>query len=315
MKDIVISIGSRNWPAILAAGMVSVLLAGCQSDPPEVFPGHTLRTERVREERRPYLVVAAKGAEDQEHFVWQMDVWEAVHVHERPIHQKMHVYANPDDVNREHYRYEPVPGEEMPGDVQVRIEKRHVGPLAEARVRCLGGTYTTSADGLLRVDAEAVLQPFDDPRRDAIQCRLQTRSHETVEQTITRQDMLTAMGIDGRRSPGARSDASGLELSLEAPETVPPGQRVPLTIKGTNNSRGAVYEVRARAFANHKWLDGKTFYLGTIQAGETRGFTRYVTVPPGAEAETLFAQVGVRHAEGPLKEKALRLILTVGATE
>lgn len=299
-------------PGSLTLTAAAFFAAGCQTEEvPEVFRGHKLRTEVLREEATPYLKAEMLDANLQEGFAFELEHWQTVRVHEQNIHQKMHVYADPDDINREHYRYVPVPDEEMPGETVVRTEKRRVGPLADERVRCRDTWHETDSDGIVTINPEQLLRPFDDLRSK--RCRLEFSHPDfgTVEETVTREQLLDALGVDTARNPRKGSNANGLKLKMTSPETAEAGGRVTLRLHARNQAERDVYDVRARVFSSVDWLDGINFYIGRLQPGESREFQRSADVPADQHGETVFAQVGVRHAEGALEKPALKIILRV----
>ena len=297
---------------MFAVTCAALFAVSCQTEEiPEVFRGHKLRTEILREETTPYLTVEMLDANLEEGFAFKIEKWQAVRVHERDIHQKMHVFADPEDINRERYRYVPVPDEEIAGETVVRTEKRLVGPFAGERVRCRDTWHETDSDGTVRIDPEQLLRPFDDPSRKRCHLKFFHPDFGANKKTIARKQVLDALNVDTSGNSRKGSDADGLKLEISYPEAAAAGHRVTFLLHARNQAARDVYDARGRIFARAAWLDGITFYLGHLRPGESRQFLRTVDVPADQSGETVFAQVGIRHAEGALEKSALKIILPI----
>ncbi len=291
---------------------VAVFAAGCQTEETsEVFRGSKLRTEVVREETTPYLTVELLDANQKDEVAFEIEHRQVVRVHERDIHQKMHVFADPDDINRERYRYVPVPDEEISGETKVRIEKRRVGPLANDRVRCRDVWHNTDSDGIVKIDLEQLLRPFDDSGRKQYRLEFFHSDFGAAEKTVRRDKLLAALGIDLAGNPRQGSDASGLNLEMSYPESATTGSKVTFRLHARNNGGKHVYGVRARIFSHADWLDGINFYIGHLSPEGSQHFQRTVEVPTDQPKESVFAQLGVRHAEGALEKSAQKIILQI----
>ncbi len=299
-------------PGALTLTAAAFFAAGCQTEEvPEVFRGHKLRTEVLREEAKPYLTVEMLDANLEEGFAFELEHWQTVRVHERDIHQKMHVFSDPEDINRERYRYVPVPDEEIAGETVVRTEKRRVGPLAGERVRCRDTWRKTDSAGIVKIDPEQLLRPFDDPSRKRYRLEFLHPDFGAVEKTITREQLLDTLDVDTSGTPRKGSDAGGLKLEMSYPKSAADGDRVTFLLHARNQGARNVYHVRGRIFSSSAWLDGITFYIGHLRPGESRQFQRTPSVPADSSGETVFAQVGVRHAEGALEKSVQKIILPI----
>ena len=291
---------ARGLAGPLGAGCVLAALAGCQTQTAEVYRGRQLRTETVREVPAPYLRPMPWGATGGD-IQFQIEHWARVRIYERPVYEAVNRYANPNDLNRDHIRHEPIPNKELFGDIEERVQKRRSGVLANAAVQCLGAPTETDERGILSIDAERVLKHFDDPTRKTLSVDFIHPKYGRFETELTREALLALYGIQSQPDKSRDSHTEGVKFSVAHTKMARQGETVTFEVKATNEGAKPAFGVRARLFSRRPWLNGRFFYIGDLDPGQSQSFKRTLEVPTDAEPGDGYAQIGVRHAGGPIE--------------
>jgi len=305
----------RDWRltagAVLVGIAVMILLGACGTTKPIVLAGRIIRRDLVKEERRRKLLVTAvdsKSGTLRLRFA-KFDVITSVHV---PQHQKLLRYADPQEMRPKWIRDEPVPNETIPGKPETNTRTVNVGVLAGETLQINGHSVSTDAQGIY-TDDEYLLGLFDDLRHPTLTLAVSHKSVADFECELSRDRMLESLGVPMKLDGKRRVEHANVLYHVSLPETVTPGARFTVDVEAENKGEGFVGAVMARTFSRHDWLDGKTFYIGHLEPGRKRTFSRRFTCPFRQPTETVFAMLGVTNALGAAPKHCRPLSLRVVA--
>lgn len=309
----VLQCGIMRCPAVLVP-LACVFAVGCASIEPEVYRGNQLRTDVIRrDETRGLDAELAPAETSPRELAVRVRHHVIASIHERAVYEKVLLYAEEEDLNRDHHQYVTVPDETILGNVTVRTQTEDRGALAGAQLRVNGHTTTTDDAGIARCPLTGVLRALDDPNVKTVDVSV---SHpELGENTfsVTRRDVLRAMGVLYTDTAARTLKQPKMRLNARFPPVASPGETFEASVAVTNQGRNTIHGIRARLFSRHEWLGGRTFTVGDVPPGETREAVRFFSVPTGGIGAVYRSLLGVRHAGGPLEKEQRRITIGVRA--
>ncbi|MCQ2396367.1 MAG: hypothetical protein MJ106_01565 [Lentisphaeria bacterium] len=230
------------------------------------------------------------------------------------------------------YDYERLDGETWEGESNQRVITQDAGPLADTDVMVNGILLKTDANGIIH-DTENqlnILDKFDDlgirlfdftidvPGFDPINIPLtrtmpqRRQSDEMRIEEDEKFEILLAYGLDFALSK-KKPEQDALQCKATLPKDfafATAGEAFPLTITVTNSGETQTSCLVARSFSRIDGLDGKLFYFGAIQPGETKSFTRILRVDENEKSNA--AALEIRFSDSwslPKQRIPLRLTL------
>ncbi|MCQ2403288.1 MAG: hypothetical protein MJ202_06135 [Lentisphaeria bacterium] len=223
------------------------------------------------------------------------------------------------------FDYQHLDDEIWEGESSQRVVSHEAGPLKDAEVFVNGEKLRTDANGVI-LDPEnklAILEKFDDLGKRSIEFLVEVQDYPAVSFPMTRtmpqrrdydikrideddaHEMLLAYGMDFRLSK-RQPEQDALKCSVSLPKDfayAEAGKAFPVTITVTNEGQVQTSCLLARSFSRVPGLAGRLFYFGAIQPGETRSFTRLLTVDAAERSNTAFLELRFSDSWSPLKKR------------
>jgi len=317
-----------------ALTLPAVLLALCLSTP-HTFSrevqirrrGKQIRTDIRKTVKKPFFACSlAPTATSLPRL--QIALLDLITYHEVPIYEALLEIKDEKERDRTKIEYRLIPGEEITGEMSLRQETQTLGPAREMSFLLNDQPITTDHEGIYTDTEQYLVACFDNLR---VRERSLTIKHAEMEQVevllqrnLVRQtpyraipseggtvppDLLGAMGLDfqQKRRPGR----DGLSCRVEAPENMRAGQAFRMTIHVENSGKLPTSSLLYRSFSRHDWLNGQTFYFGSIPPKNSRTFFRVIKVPQTAKPEAFFAAMGGWDILGTLPSPRLPLQLNI----
>lgn len=281
--------------------------------------GNLIRTEIRKTTKTPFLrchLAMTAGSFPQLY----MEEMERLAHEEVPFYEVLLEIKDEDERDRENIEYILQPGEEIEGEMAVREEERAVGPVASAAFDLNGTAIRTDGKGIFTDQNQLLLQPFDDL---SVRETTLTVSHERLGQvvlTLRRDlvlqhavgmamseslapvpDILVAMGLDFEQK--RQSSHDGLHVSVVLPTAINPGITFPIQVQAENTGDKVASSVLCRLFSRQAWIHSRIFYIGALNPGEKRTFTRLVSVPADLSPQRVFAALGCWDILGPVLDR------------
>lgn len=210
--------------------------------------------------------------------------------------------------------YRIILGEFMEGEHSERIEYKDDGPLKLEAFKLNDQTYSTDINGIWIDDDQTVLSMFDDLRSKPVELVFSHQKYGTANIILSRNiiareaevmpgveapeqgDVLEKLGMNFTQLRQSVSD--GLSVNVIAPSLARPGEIVPVTVEVKNSGLRSCSNLIGRSFSSVSGMEGKLFYYGVVLPGQTRTFSRLMTVQPGAGI--CFCRVGFWSGQGAL---------------
>lgn len=191
-----------------------------------------------------------------------------------------------------------VPNEFAKEDPSVRKETLNAGPFKNAKFIIEGEEVMTDKEGQAFITRQTILEKFDDFMLNTLDI---TISHaEAGEQKLTLSrylfmkdeditpdykrlnpqatlDILEGLGLNFKQD--GRPGRTTLSIKCIHPDTCKPNAILPIKVIVTNTGKALAGNLLLSTFSRENWIDGKLFYIGALLPGETRSFTRSITVP------------------------------------
>lgn len=276
--------------------------------------GTYLRTD-IRGSQSEYsiqAVVTVKGESNQPSFMLkkiehrtltEVKIYEAL----------LRIFTPGEDEDHGTYDYERLNGETWEGETTERTITQEAGPLANTDVIINGLFLKTDEDGLIR-DPENkldILQKFDDLSTRQFDFIIDVPSFAPIEVSLTRtmpqrresdemrieedenHELLLAYALDFRLSK-KKPEQDKLVCKAFLPEnfkSTKAGSFFPITVTVKNDGDTQTSCLIARSFSRIKGLNGKLFYFGAIQPGETKSFTRIVKIDETEKCATAALEI------------------------
>ena len=300
----------RTVPAAVAALCVLVLFCSCSSvQPPTTYRGRQIDSELVDKTHEPGLTVSLLPSADGRCRL-RIEQYEIVTRREIPIYEKVLEYRPQDSANRDDIRHEVVSGEVLRGEPQERTERHEKGPLANEPVEVNGRLFATDERGVITDEQDHLLSLFDEPysREAEVAVRHSRLGRATL--TLTKEELLRSLAVNLSR--GAQASNAGLRVHAEPrPASPRPGERIVITLSAENRGPRFISRVEARSFSRLPWLDGRNFYIGGLNPGQRKTFSRTFRVPHDQKPGACFVEIGVWDLLGADPKRNLPLTLTV----
>lgn len=190
-----------------------------------------------------------------------------------------------------------VPNEFIRANPSLRHETVFNGPFANETFNFNGVKLTTDQHGCAADSTHLLFTLLDDLNHNATDIAVSHPEYGTKTFSFTRlvlrppmqetpayrvrdpratMDVLEAMGLDF--STTAKAGKTPLSITCNAPANVVPGELISLTVSVTNTGDKLAGNVILCSFSRETWLDGKLFYIGNLQPGQTRSFSRLAVV-------------------------------------
>lgn len=250
-------------------------------------------------------------------------------LHEVPVYEVLLEYKTPGETDPSKIVYKPANDEVLRGQESTRVETVDLGPLAEQTFVINGVAFESDADGIVVDEREVILALFDELsvrkailnivhaelgiiqvaiEREMMQKKLFVDPSESNAPT---NDVLEALGIDftTRRRP----DRQGLRFDVSCPKQLRPGETFQMTLEAENTGAEPACCIIGRTVSRHAWLGGRNFYLGSLDPGETRSFTRQFTVPEDSRLSAVFGVIGLWDILGAIAEENIPLRCGIGS--
>ncbi len=301
----------------------------CHAAPPPVRRrGKLLRTELLRTERKPFFACALIHAVDCKPRLL-FTKHEALTFHEVPIYEILLEYKGAGETDRSKIIYKSAKDEAIRGKQTMRTDSIELGVCAGETFTINGTPVTTDADGIAVDQTQALVRLFDPLAKRQEDITLSHGKLGSVALTISREivrktpfkpsgddtaatsDLLESLGTDF--GPIRRPARDGVRLDAAFPNAVRPGSTVSIEVTAVNGGDGHACRIMARTVSRHAWLDGMNFYLGNLEPGQTRSFSRQIVVPADQAAGTVFGAVGFWDVLGAIPEQAVPLEIDVRA--
>lgn len=191
-----------------------------------------------------------------------------------------------------------VPNEFIKDNPTTREEIIVEGPFANTTFTIDGVSMTTDAQGHVADTSQRLLRRFDDLTQNSINIDISHPKYGSYQLEVTRLilkpeedmlpeykkedpkatlDILEGMGIDS--SIPSNPGANPLDVITKLPQNIKPGDLFPITVAVTNNGNKITGNLIICTFSRENWLDGKLFYFGNIQPGQSKSFVRLVKAP------------------------------------
>ena len=221
--------------------------------------------------------------------------------------------------------YVVIPGEIFEGEESDRIERRYDGVLKFALFTLNGKAYTTDENGIWTDDGQIVLSAFDEMRTKSIKLLFTHKEYGEATVNVTRNlikrekivtpgvevqpegDLLEALGMDFTQLKQSSDD--GISIKVTCKEKAAPNETIAVTFEVRNNGMRSVSNLIGRSFSSVAGLDGKLFYFGMIAPGQTRSFSRLMTVSSGKGP--CYCKVAFWNVHGAIKNIATDLCINV----
>lgn len=211
------------------------------------------------------------------------------------------------------YDYERLEGETWEGESTQRVVTQDAGPLADTDVIVNGILLRTDKSGYV-IDAKNeldILNRFDDLGMRQCDFTIDVPGFQPIEITMTRTmpqrrqsdemrieedekfELLLAYGLDFALSK-KKPEQDELQCKAVLPKDfafATAGKFFPLTVTVTNSGETQTSCLIARTFSRIQGLNGKLFYFGAIQAGETKSFTRIVRVDENEKSNSAALEI------------------------
>ncbi|MFA6814807.1 MAG: hypothetical protein WCS73_00740 [Lentisphaeria bacterium] len=140
--------------------------------------------------------------------------------------------------------------------------------------------------------------------------RRKNYDEHTLDERISN-DILFANGIDFVQLTGDL-EREKLEIKLAGiPPIVKPNAKWAISISIKNAGKNPTCCLMGRIFSHESWLNGRLFYFGVINPGETRNFTRKVQVPKTILTTNVFWDVAFCDSWNPLQKMRQKFHLKV----
>lgn len=212
----------------------------------------------------------------------------------------LRIFTPGKDENHGTYDYERLDGETWEGESNQRIVTQDAGPLADTDVMINSVLLKTDSNGVVN-DTENVLDllgKFDDLSTRQFDFILDVPGFEPIEISLRRTmpqrrlsdemrieedekyELLLVYGLDFALSK-KKPEQEALQCTATLPKDfafATAGKFFPLTVTVKNSGETQTSCLIARSFSRIPGLNGKLFYFGAIQPGETKSFTRLLSV-------------------------------------
>ena len=191
-----------------------------------------------------------------------------------------------------------LPDEFIKDDRTTREETRYEGPFKDTPFTIDGVPVVTDAKGLVVDSKQQWLAKFDDLSTNSQKITVEHASYGKQEVVLTRfilrplepvqpefkkydkgstLDVLEGMGHDF--SVTSNTTLSAVDFKCDVPDKCVSGDVFAITVEATNNTDKISGNLFFCTFSRDNWLDGKLFYIGNLQPGQKRSFTRLFKVP------------------------------------
>lgn len=301
---------SRGWAALALGLGLGVLGTACVTPPPpETYRGRLLEKRVVKTETVGRLAAELAPAVEGR-LRLALTGADLVTVHEQPVYETVQEFKAENETDRTRIRRELVPGKLIEGAVEQRHEKRAAGPLADADVTVNGQPFRTGPDGLLTDNQELILRLLDAPKSTEVTLTVVHAKRGQAIVRLARADVLQALGVnvDNRRPAGQ----DGLQVTLTwEPREPRAGDGLRGTVQVRNAGPKFVACVETRTVSRLAWLDGRSFYIGGLEPGQARSFSRAFAVPAGQAPGECFGILGVWDLLGAVSDRNVPISLAV----
>jgi len=296
---------------LLCSAAVAVLVTpGCTNYRATDYPGSVIRYEFIRRESEDHLRIDPITVVGQD-LALHLTHHRTSTIHERPIHQKVKVYRVEGDMTPGKEYYEPVPGEIIVGRDTSRVERSSLGDLSNEPITVDGVECRSDREGMWIDRDHSLLSRFDDMSvtEVAFELRHKRMGGETIR--LTRIELLQLIG--GVSNSARDVGRDGLQVKVDLPDQVKPGETFDVLVRAENRGPKYTNNLTGRTFSRHAWLDGRNFYLGDLEAGQSRQFLRRFTVPEDCAPGKVYVALGMSDTLGVVEEMQARLALRVVA--
>lgn len=305
------SANATGCGAFVALALGMLLSSGCQTDVQEDYRGKQVGEDVVETTTVSTFTCTLLPARSQHP---QILVQRHDHVTRLvvPIFERIIVTRPPDATTRDHDQIILVPGEFIRGKPVVHNETLDRGPWSGLPLHIEGTPVVTDADGIVHDQREIIVRLFDSHDLGRVKKTVNICHPEfgTVALGVDREQLLGALGIDFTDPP--RSSRDGVTATIQHPARVAPGETFRLTLTIRNTGSLPASPISGRTVARSDWLNGRNFYIGAVPAGESRSFSRSVTVPSECREGAVFGMIGLWDMRlGAMPEHASAVELTV----
>ena len=279
----------------------------------ELCRGAYLRTE-IRNTEKSFEILPCLSIDSEDNQpVLILQKCQITSLTEVRIYESMLRVFVKDEDGRGYFDYRKLPDSPWEGESNVRRTETVDGVIANARVIVDDIPCHTDDKGKVIADHGRLdLLAFF----DAIDCRLQTilircpglpaksfSIYRTMPQRAAfdekrleeppEQDVLVAYKLDFRQ-PNTKPEQEGLVCQVILPEDfayATAGKPFPVRVLVKNNGTADTSCLIARLFSRIEGVDGKLFYFGAVKAGESKEFTRYLTIPNAVRTGKVYAEL------------------------
>ncbi len=285
-----------KYPCLFTLVFIWFNLNGHAEEISQVYPGKLLNKDLISTESDPVIDLKFKGTENG-FLAFKFRHLDRVTIKEIPIFEKL-VLVRIKGANNEPGEQRLVPDEFIHGDIIVREEIIDNGPVASEDFMYLGVTTRTDLKGILLDDREKILSLFEDLQHQSSTLQFANKRLGIQELTLTRAQIYQELGIFYESRINSREENLSIGGVLDQ-ATYAPGDTAKLSVSARNEGdEGVVYRVLARSVSRWEWLDGKMFYLGDINAGEKKLFSRFFPIPDDTAEGDYYLRIGGNEYSG-----------------
>ena len=191
-----------------------------------------------------------------------------------------------------------IPDEFAKEDPSVREEILNVGPFKNTKFIIEGEEVTTDKEGFAYITQQTILNRFDDFMLNTLDITISHAEGGEQKLTLSRLlfmpeeditpaykklnpqatlDILEGLGLNFKHT--GRAGRTTLAITCDLPETITKNAALTIKVTVTNTGKALAGNLILSTFSRESWIDGKLFYIGALAPGETRSFSRVITVP------------------------------------
>lgn len=313
--------------------VASLLLSVCVSaaPPPEKRRGRLIRTDVQRTETTSSFRWRLSPSPDSRPRLFFEEVT-LLTLHKVNIHQVVVEIPAATEANPAGVEYRPVPGETMEGETFTVQNSQIAGPLAEEIFLINDVPMTTDEAGVAIDENQTLLRLFDDLTTTEVTVRAHHARLGSVLLPLTRNimkryaagekppanlaqtDVLASLGLDF--IPKRTGGRQGVTMSAKVPENIRAGEPFEIALTVVNQGDMATSSLLGRTFSRFPWLHGRLFYVGGVEPGQSRTFTRRFVVSADAKGGTVFGGLGFWDIMGTMNNQGIVLKMALeGAPE
>ncbi len=317
-------------PWFLVAGLlVSVCVSA--APPPEKRRGRMIRTDVERTETTSSFRWSLSPSPDSRPRLFFEEV-SLITLHKVNIHQVVVELPADAEANPAGIEYRVVPGETMKGETFTVQHSQIAGPLAQETFLVNDVPMTTDEAGVAIDENQTLLRLFDDLSTTEVTVRAHHARLGSVLLPLTRNimkryvagdkppanlaqtDVLASLGLDF--VPKRTGGRQGVTMSAKVPESIRAGEPFDIALTVSNQGDMATSSLLGRTFSRFPWLHGRLFYIGGVEPGQSRTFTRRFIVPADAKGGTVFGGLGFWDIMGTMTNQGIVLKMDMeGAPE